>query len=119
MREFGLAVAGAVAFFSFSVAAAEADTITLKNGTKVEGKVTQRRPDFIVVDRGGPSVFYRTEEVKQIEWSDPGSELKQRHSLPEGDTELLLNSGKPRAEKKAPAAPQKQEKSALAPSGKK
>ena len=119
MRGLELAVAGTVAFFSFGVAAAEADTITLKNGTKVEGKVTQRRPDFIVVDRGGPSVFYRTEEVKQIEWSDSGSALQQRHSLPEGDTELLLNAGKAPAEKKAPGAAQKREKPAAAPSEKK
>lgn len=76
----------------FAAVSAPADTIILKDGRKVEGKVLQKRPEFIEMDRGGSSVLYTADEIKTIEWSDVNSPLKDNYSSAAGDPRGILGA---------------------------
>jgi hypothetical protein len=55
------------ALFLFAAAAAGAETVYLKSGVKVAGKITEKTDNSVVVDIGGASVTYYKDEIDRID----------------------------------------------------
>jgi len=83
-------------FLVFIAAIIPAETIKLKNGQIVEGKIIERTDKYLKVDLYGASVVYYLEEIDKIDESQTVDSEKPAKSLTptdiESQNEMIINS---------------------------
>lgn len=74
--------------------AVQAETIVLKDRTRIQGAVRRNLPSYVEVERLGASVLYTWDEIDRIERAD-GSLVERPAAESLSETERLLQEGKP------------------------
>jgi len=67
-----ISMVGCVVYLFLLTAAVSAETIVLKSGEKIEGKITERNARYIKIDYKGAVIIYHTFEIKSIDGKDVG-----------------------------------------------